>query len=98
MNWRRTRDYRQWRIAVIRRDKCCTICGSRKRRTAHHLDNGAHHPDGRFDVDNGICLCNGCHTNFHTNFKRSFRTKCTRYDMANFLQLVEYIRSLEKDK
>ena len=35
-DWRKTRDYRQWRAAVIRRDSRCVICGSLQNRQAHH--------------------------------------------------------------
>jgi hypothetical protein len=31
-NWRKTREYRVWRAQVIRRDKCCVICGNIKGR------------------------------------------------------------------
>ena len=94
-HWRKGRDYRYWRVAVIRRDKVCQVCGSNKSRQAHHLNNGEHHPDERYDIDNGICLCSACHMNYHCNFNRSYRVKTTKYNWENFLVLVEYIRSLD---
>lgn len=97
MHWRKTRDYRLWRVAVIRRDSCCVICGSNQRREAHHVKNGAHHADGRFDVDNGVTLCRECHTQLHTNFKNSFREKTTEKDWINFCNLVEYVKGLNDD-
>jgi len=93
MSWHNTRDYRIWRAHVIRRDKKC-ICGSIEKRTAHHLNSGSFFPEERYDIDNGICLCSSCHMNFHNNFKRSYRTKCTKYDFDNFKVLFEYIRNL----
>lgn len=90
--WRHSRDYRVWRAGVIRRDGKCVICGSLKRRHAHHLDSAAYHMEKRFKVDNGVTLCRGCHTNFHTNFKRSYRVKTTHYDFKNFQSLVKYFR------
>ena len=98
MTWRKTREYRQWRVSVIRRDKVCVVCGSNKSRQAHHVDNGAHHPDSRFNVDNGVTLCRGCHTALHTMYKHSFRMKTTRADWENFLDLVNYIKGLEDAK
>jgi predicted restriction endonuclease len=91
-NWRRSREYRIWRVKVIRRDKRCVICGSIKDRNAHHLNHATYFPEERFDVDNGVCLCRECHTQFHTNFKRSFREKCTKYDFENFKCLVSYFK------
>jgi len=94
MNWRRTTDYRRWKIAVIRRDGVCRVCGSRDRREAHHIKNGSHHPESRFDVDNGVCLCRRCHTAFHCDYKNSFREKTSEKDWLNFLSLVIYIKTL----
>ena len=48
--WRRTKEYRLWRIKVIRRDTKCVICGSRDNREAHHVANGAHHPELRLKL------------------------------------------------
>ena len=56
MNWRKAREYRLWRIAVIRKDKRCVVCGSIKHRQAHHLNNGSYFKEERFDVDNGVVL------------------------------------------
>lgn len=97
MSWRNTREYRLWRILVIRRDKVCQCCGSNKDRQAHHIEDGSHNPDVRFDVDNGITLCRGCHSQFHTNYKHSFREKTTREDLDNFLALVSYYKKLHTD-
>ena len=94
-NWRRTKDYRHWRASVVRRDKVCVICGARQKRQAHHIKNGRHHPEYRFDVDNGVTLCSSCHIQFHTNFKNSFREKATEKDWNNFTVLVAYVKGLE---
>jgi 5-methylcytosine-specific restriction endonuclease McrA len=92
MNWRNTRDYRVWRANVIRRDKRCQICGSLQNRQAHHKNHATYFPEERFDEDNGVCLCKDCHIQFHNNFKRSNRTKCTKYDFENFKDLVTYLK------
>ena len=86
--WRRTREYRLWRVAVIRRDKGCVICGSKKQRQAHHLFNGKHHPSLRFDASNGVVLCKFHHTLLHCDYKNSFREVCTKKDFKNFVQLL----------
>jgi len=92
-SWRNTRDYRVWRIKVIRRDKVCQICGSIKGRQAHHMNSASYFPDERFDVENGICLCSSCHSMFHNSYKRSYRQKCTKEDFANFLELLGKLES-----
>jgi len=95
MNWRKTRAYRIWRALVIRRDKVCQVSGSNKYREAHHIADGSYHSDIRFDINNGVCLCRECHTQFHCNFKNSFREKCEKKDWLNFLDLVKYIKGLK---
>jgi len=91
-SWRKTAEYRKWRAIVIRRDKRCVACNSIKERQAHHINDATHHPDLRFDIDNGITMCKQCHTQFHTNFKKSFRAKCTKYDFDNFMALIKYFK------
>ena len=93
-DWRKSKEYRIWRKNVIRRDKYCVICGSMKHRHAHHLEDGSRVPELRFDEDNGITLCSDCHTQFHCNYKKSFREKCTMDDFINFTNLISYIVGL----
>jgi len=97
-NWRHTKEYRKWRVEVIRRDKRCVICGSIKHRNAHHINHATYFPEQRFDIDNGVTLCHDCHTNFHCNFKKSFREKCTKYDWDNFKVLTNYFKDTFAEK
>ena len=94
-NWRTTKEYRRWKVRVVRRDKRCLICGSIKNRNAHHVNHATYFIDQRFDEDNGICLCRNCHTNFHCNYLRSFRVKCERYDFNNFISLLKYLKTIK---
>lgn len=95
MSWRNTREYRVWRAFIIRRDKVCQVCGTRLSRHAHHIESGAYNEELRFDVGNGICLCSGCHIQYHTNFNRSYRVKATRYNFDNFLSIIEYFKKIK---
>ncbi len=96
--WRNSREYRIWKVSVIRRDKACRICNSRKGRSAHHMNSASYFIDERYDPENGICMCKLCHLNFHNNFKRSTREKCTKYDFANFTVLSKYLMGLNTKK
>jgi len=96
MNWRNTREYRIWRVNVIRRDKRCQICSSMKHRQAHHMNSGSYFPKERFNENNGVTLCSKCHTKYHCDYHKSFREKCTIYDWKNFQSLVKYIKLLSK--
>jgi 5-methylcytosine-specific restriction endonuclease McrA len=62
-------EYKQWRIAVIKRDDyTCRLCGSKvERPVAHHIFDFQTYPELRYDVDNGITLCRACHRKIHIN-------------------------------
>lgn len=63
-----TIEYIYWRKAVYHRDnytcQCCGVHGSTDL-NAHHIMNWKDNPDLRFDVNNGITLCESCHLLFH---------------------------------
>ncbi len=56
-------EYRQWRMKVFKRDNfTCQICEKvGVYLTAHHIKSFAKFPELRFDIDNGITLCDSCH-------------------------------------
>ena len=55
--------------------------------SSHHIKNWSAYPDLRYDLSNGVCLCNNCHNPF---VKGSFHnTYGTRNNTAE--QLQEYI-------
>ena len=73
---RKTPIYRAWRDAVFSRDgyQCQNIiegdkCGSDKHLNAHHIKRFLTSPEQRFNISNGITLCEKCHR------KRHFETK-----------------------
>jgi len=94
-NWRDSKAYRIWRAAVIRRDVRCVICNTLKDRVSHHLNDASNHPDKIFDLDNGVCLCYQCHSQFHNNFKGNYRMSCSTYDFENYKQLSAYLMNLK---
>lgn len=67
---RRSRAGKQgsWARAVLGRDKAtCQHCGATGvEMHAHHIKSFAEHPELRWDIDNGITLCHGCHWAVHT--------------------------------
>jgi len=92
-NWRNSPEYRKWHKRVLERDNyTCQICGAKENLVAHHINHASYFPEQRFDVNNGVTLCYECHMNFHNNFKRSYRQKCTRYDWDNFVVLANYFK------
>lgn len=65
--------YRKWRQAVIGRDKKCVSCGVQDNLQAHHIKSFAKFPLLRFDLSNGITLCEECHKNYHRKEKENGR-------------------------
>jgi 5-methylcytosine-specific restriction endonuclease McrA len=63
--------YIAWREDVFRRDKfTCQACGDNTggNLEAHHPDSWDEHKEKRFDVDNGVTLCEPCHKAFHDSW------------------------------
>jgi len=77
MQARNSVEYKEWRLSVWVRDKTkCQICGIRKDpMVAHHLDGFNLFPEKRFDVDNGVTLCDFHHISFHSNYGFGNNTK-----------------------
>lgn len=69
---RNSKEYKQWRNKVFQRDDyTCNKCHKRGGKIqAHHIKPWALYIDDRFNVDNGITLCNECHRQEHSNNKR----------------------------
>ena len=55
--------YKEWVRKVFDRDNyTCQCCGKRgSNLNAHHLYNFSDYPDLRYDINNGITLCEACH-------------------------------------
>lgn len=65
IGWRRWKEYRKWRSDVIRRDKCCKICGKDIKLVVHHILEAQDCPELIFDLSNGVTLCQSCHISIH---------------------------------
>ncbi len=63
--------YRQWRKAVIDRDKKCVKCGSTENLVAHHIKSFAYTPLLRTELNNGQTLCENCHRKLHKELRRN---------------------------
>lgn len=64
---RAKKKYLKWRKEVFKRD-CykCSECGDIESELhAHHIVHFSKNEELRFDVNNGITLCSGCHILFH---------------------------------
>jgi len=87
---RKTREYKEWRISVYRRDNfTCQCCGSvGKELNAHHIQNFADHREVRTEISNGITLCLSCHIDFHKTYGKR---RTTREQLNEFLRNKEAV-------
>ena len=90
MKERNSRKYVRWRNSVFQRDDyTCQCCGQRGGKlNAHHKENFADNEDLRFDIDNGITLCEKCHSfKYEGSFHNIYGTHNNTTE-----QLEEYLR------
>ena len=61
----------EWAWKVKNKAKfTCRICGDNTggNLNSHHKNSWDKHPDQRYDINNGICLCEKCHKEFHKKY------------------------------
>ena len=60
-------EVKKWRVAVYKRDGfSCQVCGHvGGKLNAHHIKLWSKHPELRFLVENGVTLCEPCHSLAH---------------------------------
>lgn len=88
---RKNSEYREWRNKVFERDgytcQCCSKHGGNL--NAHHIKNFKSYPELRYEISNGITLCEKCHLlgyedSFHTLYGETNNTE---------EQLIEFIKN-----
>ena len=56
----------QWRIKVLTRDNfTCKLCGYKPARIAHHISSRNYYPNIKWDIENGLTVCDKCHQTYH---------------------------------
>lgn len=96
LSLRTSTEYDNWRDAVYKKDwYTCQCCGRFRgiKKQAHHLLNFSENEDLRYDINNGILLCNECHyTTIQGSFHNTYGTKNNTPE-----QLEEYINNKRKE-
>lgn len=88
--------YRIWYRSIFKRDQyTCQCCNSAPKKgnplvlNAHHLDGFGWCEDKRYDLENGVTLCESCHKNFHSIYGYGNNTK---------EQYIEYINNIKHNE
>lgn len=92
-------EYKKWREEVFKRDnyicQCCEERGGKL--NAHHLENFADNQELRLNIDNGITLCENCHSpNISGSFHNLYGThNNTKEQYEEFIKIKELNKNKE---
>lgn len=63
---RRSSKYKVWKKSVLKRDNyTCKKCGNKNDLVVHHIKSFASDKELRFNINNGVTLCQSCHKEEH---------------------------------
>lgn len=66
---RDSNEYKQWRKQVYQKDNYkCQKCGNKIKLNAHHIFSWKYYPNLRYEVSNGMTLCEDCHIKIHQKY------------------------------
>ena len=88
---RKLPEYVLWRKSVYEKyNFTCQLChdSTGGNLVAHHLSSWNTDKENRFNVDNGICLCDKCHKEFHTKYEFGNNTKEQFLEFANLYKNI----------
>lgn len=60
-----TKEDKEFSLKVRNRDKKCVVCGGTKNLCAHHWYWDRRYKHSKYDINNGVTLCFGCHFKLH---------------------------------
>lgn len=74
---RKSKEYLEWREQVLKRDnEQCIYCGKKDdKMNAHHILAWQFYPNLRFNVSNGVTVCQECHKKIHNIFGYNSKEK-----------------------
>lgn len=92
---RKSEEYNNWRLEVLNKYSYkCLKCGNTNNLNVHHIENFSSNELLRFDINNGVVLCECCHL---PKYKDSFHNL---YGVKNnnLEQLLEFLIEVKKEE
>jgi len=82
--------YVKWaKFVKVRDNFTCQICGREGvYLNSHHIESYDVHIEKRFDIYNGITLCNHCHSMFHSIYKSGNNTEAQFLEFKKIMSVV----------
>lgn len=78
---------REWKIKVKAAfGNRCFLCGSPKNVHIHHVESYKLHPELRYNVQNGVCLCKEHHTQYHVDFLGGYCVPATKESFTRYME------------
>ena len=79
---RQSAEGKAWTYDILSKSSfTCVMCSQRGGSLhAHHLNGFNSFPEQRFNLDNGVCLCESCHDKFHEVYGKGDNTKDQFYE------------------
>ena len=66
---RNTSSNKKWRKDILKKFKFqCFVCGCKEKLIAHHILSFEDNKNLALSLDNGVCLCEECHKDFHKKY------------------------------
>lgn len=97
----RSREYfckenNEFKKKVRERDKyICQLCGKKNNIIVHHLNSYNTDIENRFNIENGIVLCEECHKNFHKKYGYGNNTKEQFYEYSRICEEASVFSDLK---
>lgn len=80
---------------LIKANFNCDICGKNGQLHAHHLNGWHWAVSERFDINNLVALCHGCHSYFHSLYGTKNNTKEQYVEFKQFRLNIQDINKVE---